>query len=151
MKKSFCFLPILLVLVSCGNGNSYSRVSYEAPFGMATCGNILNGNIYNPAVGPEGFVDYRGYFQKGYLLTMSRDFTYTLTYQVRNADLVEMKGYVSATVNSGKLILLNEGTSIELSWATYYQLRFDWDIINPDDGTPLHTVALLHCGNIFTT
>ena len=151
MKKPFWLLPILLVLISCENSASYSRVSYEVPFAMATCGNIWNGNIYNPAVGPEGFVDYRGYFKKGYLLTMRRDFTYTLTYQVRNLDEVEISGfYLSSSVNSGKLILQNEDTSIELTWATYFQLRFDWDIISPDDGTVVHTVALLHSGSIFT-
>lgn len=150
MNKRICLL-FLLLLVSCSDGGSFSRVSYETMFNMATCGNMWNGDIYNPSAGPEGFVDYRGFFQNGYAIAMKRDFSFTLSYQIKNADPVEISGtYFSQTVNSGSIVLWCKGSSVELSWATYYQLRLDWNIISPVDGQEIHTIALLQSGSIFT-
>lgn len=151
MKKFWLgFLPFLLV--SCTNSVSFVRASYDATFAMATCGNLLNPNIYSPDSGPDGFVSYRTFFAERISLRLERDFSCELGYTVKGESGVNYRGkYESQKANANQMILHFETDVFELHWFNYYQLVFECEIHNPNSGEQLHAVALLHSTNIFTT
>lgn len=141
-----------LLLASCTTEVPFARVSYETRFDMATCGNVLNQNIYQPDIGPEGFASYRSYFVKGFSLKLHRDFTCEFTYEVKNDAAVSWNGtYKSATTNGGILAVSFKQASFDLPWVNYYQMKLEWDIKHPESGETLHAVALMHSAHIFTT
>ena len=152
MIRKWTLILCWFALTSCALPPSFIRVSYDATFTMATCGNILNPNIYQPDTGPEGFVSFRSLFTKGFELKLERNFTCVFAFQVKNGELTRYSGtYVSQSTNAGSLHLRFANKELTLIWPNYYQLVFECDIKNPDNGETLHTVALLHSSNIFST
>ena len=152
MKKTlFCALSTFL-LTSCINNVSFARVSYDDTLAMATCGNVLNPDIYSPDSGPDGFVSYRSYFEKRIELRLQRDFSCELTYRINGESDTAYHGkYESQSANSGQMYLHFETEEFVLRWLNYYQMVFECNITNPNTGETLSAVALLHSSNIFTT
>ena len=138
-------------LASCAE-SSFARVSYDATFNMATCGNILNPSYYSPATGPEGFIDYRFYFSKPFSLRLNRDFSAILQFQCRQQETALIIGkYYSGSVNSGSLVFTaDNGEELLFTWLNYYELYFSWSFFDIESGEDLTAVTLLHGTNIFS-
>ena len=152
MTRIWLLILCALSLVSCTSMHPFSRVSYDATFAMATCGNVLNPDIYHPDVGPEGFVSYRSLFTKGFELKLERDFKCVFAYQIEGGELIRDDGtYSSVSANMGNMRLNFADKEFVLTWPNYYQMVLEYNITHPDTGEQLHVVALLHSSNIFST
>ncbi len=152
MLRAIPLLFAAFLLTACSSEPSFTRVSYDTQFTMSTCGNALNPDIYNPDKGPEGFVSYRSLFSQGYTLEFKRDFCCVFSFQLKEKDWAIFDcRYISASANAGSITIQSQNQNFVVKWLNYYQLQLDWDIENPDTGETIHTVALLHSGNIFST
>jgi hypothetical protein len=148
--KKCLFLISCLALCSCSiRGNSGSKTIFNVAFNMATAGNCLNGNIYNPDYGPEGFVSYKGYFSS---CSVSVDYDSVVKFSCVFSDGTKISKtgtYTAGPAQAGNVLTAAyaDGSNVSYYWPNYYQFYatevFDLPSLGPTSVTVLYHAAVI--------
>ena len=132
------------------SGAAGAKTIYNVVFSMATAGNCLNLNIYQPDQGPADFISYRDYFS-----SCDVDLNYegeaTFSYTLKSGETFSETG----TYNSGEAkfgnttsVFFPSGRTHVFYWPSYYQMYSSFQINLPNLGPTIITI-LFQARSIF--